>query len=196
MTDADIFEKYGCVLVQNFVDEETISVVSQYFENKLKRGEWLEGAEGPVTVSKLFYYADPLIEVILQKSKGAVEDVVCKELLPTYSYSRIYRAGEELKPHVDRPSCEVSATINVASMGSTSPIYMKYEDAEPQKYILNPGDAVIYKGCEVTHWRDPLENDQLNVQFMLHYVDKNGPNAVFEKDKRPAYGFDSVKRSQ
>jgi hypothetical protein len=196
MTDAEHFEKHGCVLVKNFIDEQTISVVSRYFENKIRRGEWQETFEGGDTTSRFAYYADPLVEVLLQESKMAVEDATGKELIPTYSYSRIYQPGEKLSPHVDRPACEISVTINVATKGEFSPVYTQYGQNDPEKHMLSPGDAVIYMGCDVMHWRQPLKDDQLNVQFMLHYVDKNGPNAEYAKDKRPAYGFDSNKRSQ
>jgi hypothetical protein len=196
MTDAEHFEKHGCVLVKNFIDEKTISVVSQYFENKIRRGEWTEVSDKGDPTSRFAYYADPLIEVLLQTSKEAVEDATGKELMPTYSYSRIYRSRERLAPHVDRPACEVSVTVNVATKGEFSPIYTQYGQNDPEKHVLIPGDAVIYMGCDVMHWRQPLREDQLNVQFMLHYVDKNGPNAGYAKDKRPAYGFDSDTRSQ
>lgn len=197
MTDPEYFEKHGCVLVKNFIDEQTITVVSQYFENKIRRGEWQETNERGVDfVSSYSYYADPLIEVLLQASKEAVEDATGKELIPTYSYSRIYQPGERLAPHIDRPACEVSVTVNVATKGEFSPIYTQYGQNDPEKHVLNPGDAVVYLGCDVMHWRQPLKDGQLNVQFMLHYVDKNGPKAEYAKDKRAAYGFDSVQRSK
>lgn len=194
MTDAEHFEKHGCVLVKNLVDEQTIAVVSQYFENKIRREEWKESLSGGDPTSKYAYYADPLIEVILTASKEAVEDATGKELIPTYSYSRIYQPGEKLSPHVDRPACEISVTVNVATKGEFSPIYTQYGQNDPEKHVLNPGDAVIYMGCDVMHWRQPLKDGQLNVQFMLHYVDKNGPNAEYAKDKRIDYGFGSDKR--
>ena len=107
---------------------------------------------------------------------------------------RVYQPGEELAPHVDRPSCEISVTVNVASKGTPSPIWMHYKDNEPHAYTLNPGDAVVYKGCEAKHWRKPFKADQLNVQFMLHYVDKNGPHAGRKFDARPNLGFPSDMR--
>lgn len=196
MTDAERFEKHGCVLVKNFVDEQTIAVVSQYFENKIRRQEWKEVSDRGDPTSRFAYYADPLVEVLLLASKEAVEDATGKELLPTYSYSRIYQAGEQLKPHTDRPSCEISVTVNVATKGEFSPIYTQYGQNDPEKHVLSPGDAVVYMGCDVMHWRQPLKDAQLNVQFMLHYVDKNGPYAEYAKDKRPAYGFNSDTRSK
>lgn len=195
MNSLDYFKTKGCVLVRDFIDAQTIAVVSNYFENKIKRGEWLESTARADPTSKFSYYADPLIEVLLLASKDAVAEAVGKELLPTYSYSRIYQQGEALLPHVDRPACEISVTVNVATKGDFSPIYTQYGDNDPEKHVLNPGDAVIYRGCDVMHWRQPLKEGQLNVQFMLHYVDKNGPNAEYVRDMRPAYGLpDESKR--
>jgi hypothetical protein len=194
MSSANVFEKNGCVRVNEFLDLHTVSIVSQYFENRIRRGEWVEGNEGVQAASKLFYYADPLIEALMLACKAGVEEVTGKELLPTYSYSRVYQPGEELVPHIDRPSCEVSVTVNIATMGEISPIYMQYGGNPVEEHLLNPGDAVVYKGCEARHWRNPLKDGQLNVQFMLHYVDKNGPNAEHVKDKRPAYGMISKTR--
>ena len=186
MTDTvEIFNRRGCVQVNQLIDHETISIISQYFENKIKRGEWKALNEDLVT--QFAYYADPLIEVLLLRCREAIEEVCGKELVPTYSYSRIYQPGEDLEPHIDRPACEVSVTVNVANTGEISPIYMQYADNPESKHLLNPGDAVIYKGCEARHWRFPMKESQLNVQFMLHYVDKNGPNAEYAKDTRPSY---------
>lgn len=195
MTEAEFFQSRGCIRVDNFVDEVTTRIVSQYLENKIRRGEWVEKTEGKNHVSRYWYYADPLIEVILQRSQSAVEVAVGLELIPTYSYARVYQPGERLSAHVDRPSCEISVTVNVASIGDVSPIYTQYKMNDPEKHILQPGDAVIYKGCEVSHWRQPLSEGQLNVQFMLHYVDKHGPNSEYALDKRPAYGMNTEHRN-
>lgn len=184
----NLFQQNGYVLAEGFIDERTILVLSKYFENRLRRGEWAFDPEFDPTTS-LAYYADPLVEVFLETGLPDVEELCELELLPTYSYARIYQKGEELKPHMDRPSCEISVTVNIASKGKPSPIYVEYGELQPKKYILKPGDAIIYKGCEVLHWRRPFQEDQINVQFMLHYVDKNGPNAEYVYDKRENLGF-------
>jgi alkylated DNA repair dioxygenase AlkB len=194
MTKPEQFEQYGCVLVEGFLDPLTIKTISMYMENKIRRNEWQKNEEDGTT--ELAYYGDPLIETVLQTSLPLVAETCGKELDPTYSYMRIYQPGEELGPHIDRRSCEISVTVNVASKGTPSPIWMHYKDKEPHAYTLNPGDAVVYKGCEAKHWRKPFEADQLNVQFMLHYVDKNGPYAERKFDTRPNLGFsDTTRRS-
>jgi hypothetical protein len=189
------FSSDGYVVIRDFIDKQTIATISQYFENKLKRGEWSENLnQEHVVVSRLGYYADPLIEIMLKQCQYAIEQHTGLLLEPTYSFSRVYQEGEELTPHIDRPSCEISATINVACTGDVWPIWMQYKDKDPVKCMLSPGDAVIYKGCEVTHWRRKLPKGQINAQFMLHYVAKNGPNAEYKFDKRESLALDQFTR--
>jgi hypothetical protein len=186
------FQSDGYTKVDGLVDAQTIKTISQYFENKIHRGEWAAKSEVVASdASKFGYYADPLIEVMLKQCSPAIEEHTGLKLEPTYSFSRVYQEGEELTPHTDRPSCEISATINVACTGDAWPIWMQYENNDPVKCLLNPGDAIVYKGCEVTHWRRKLPKGQINVQFMLHYVDKNGPYAEYKFDKRETLGLDS-----
>ena len=108
--------------------------------------------------------------------------------------SLIYQKGDELKPHVDRPACEISVTCHIATKGEPWPIYMKALGKEPVAHYFEPGDACIYRGCEVAHWRETTENTDFNVQMMLHYVDKNGPNAEYKFDKRSNLGLNSFSR--
>jgi len=189
-------DKLGYLKVVGLIDAQTIATVSQYFENKINRGEWKQKGIEDYDSSKLGYYADPLIEVLLKACLPVIEKETGLSLEPTYSFSRVYQEGEELKPHIDRPACEISVTVNVAcTMSEPWPIWMQYKNHDPVKCLLNPGDAVIYKGCESTHWRRPLEEGAINPQFMLHYVTKEGPNASHKFDKRPSLGLDESCRS-
>jgi hypothetical protein len=58
------------------------------------------------------------------------------------------------------------------------------------KIELNPGDLVIYQGCDVPHWRTPLTypDNIWQVQGFFHYVDANGPYVDWKFDQRPMVG--------
>jgi hypothetical protein len=187
------FESAGFVKVEEFFDLPTISLVSEYFENKIARGEIdIVPQSSPAFDSTgIGYYADPLAEVLLKKATPFVSETVGEKVTPTYSFFRVYRPGEKLAKHTDRKSCEVSVTINIASTGAENKIHMHAPNGAEASFLLSPGDAVIYKGCEVEHWREPLEEGQLVVQFMLHYVKERGAHASFILDKRPRLGAKS-----
>jgi hypothetical protein len=181
------FENTKYLLVRNFLEPQAAQTVSRYMEYAVNQG--LYTGNILTDCSKYSCYADPLMETILYNSQADVETLTGKKLYPTYSFSRVYVKGDELKPHVDRPSCEISVTCHVASVGAPWPIWMQAPGKEPVSFTLEPGDAVIYRGCDVTHWREKAINTDINAQFMLHYVDQNGPNASYKFDRRQALGI-------
>lgn len=120
-------------------------------------------------------YGDPVLESLLESLKPILEKATGKSLAPTYAYARIYRPGEVLRAHVDRPACEYSATLTLGMDSKNSwPIYVWENGGKINEVLLDVGDLVIYKGCEVTHWRNSFLG-QWQTQVFLHYVDINGP---------------------
>lgn len=111
-------------------------------------------------------YGDFISDLLLLKLKPLFEKYTGSELFPTYSYMRIYKRGDELKIHRDRPSCEVSGTLNLG--GNKWPIFFKEENKKEIKINLSHGDLAIYKGCELYHWREPFDNEYC-VQIFFHY---------------------------
>ena len=186
------FSATGYVYVERLIDAQTIQTVSHYLANKVARGDWRPEVgptkAGRTEATALFVYADPLVEVLLGATLHAVEEATGLTLLPTYSYARVYQTGEQLPKHIDREACEISVTINIASIGGISPLLVQHKDGQPRELLLNPGDALVYKGCEVEHWREPFSLGQTTVQIMLHYVDANGPYAEYIYDGRGKLG--------
>lgn len=181
-------------LENNFLDKDAVEVIRKYFDNKLCRKTWEHQRESNEDYennpSHFSEFSDPLIEIILEEKLTTVSEIVGKNLVPTYSYSRLYIGEDVLTPHTDRPSCEYSVTVNVANSGNPWPIWLKAPEKEAVCFTLLPGDAVVYKGCEVKHWRNPMIQSDTNAvaQFMLHYVDLDGPYAEYKFDKRPRLG--------
>ena len=104
-------------------------------------------------------------------------------MFPTYSYFRKYKRDDELRKHKDGPSCEISVSLYLEYEAATPwPLWIDGHEA-PAAVPLQPGDAMLYKGVECAHWREPFEGDHL-VQVFLHYVDQRGPYAEWKYDKR------------
>ena len=131
-------------------------------------------------------YADHVMETLLVKTLPVMKEKTGLDLLPTYSYARVYEKGSILEKHKDRPSCEVSTTINLG--GDLWSIYV-----EGIKIDLNPGDMLIYAGCELEHWREPFEGNICG-QVFLHYNHVDGPFAKTNLyDKRPLLGVPNIR---
>ena len=138
------------------------------------------------------HYSDIAMETLLEKLVEPMSKETGLTLIPTYSYARIYKKGDVLKRHKDRYSCEVSMTMNLG--GDPWPIYLEPSgetDKEGVKIDLEPGDALIYRGCEVEHWREAFEGENCG-QVFLHYNDASGENAEENRyDTRPFLGLPS-----
>jgi hypothetical protein len=180
------FQEKGYCVVKNVLSDELRDFVTQYALFDEMQDFNADGVQVPNAHAK---YADPAMEVILLHIQKIMQENTGLELFPTYSFHRVYRNGDELKTHKDRPSCEISATMCFNYSYDDSkyswPIYMEGFKAE-----LKPGDMVIYKGCDLLHWREPFdyEEDAWHVQGFFHYVDKNGPYSNFKFDRRDSIG--------
>ena len=137
-------------------------------------------------------YGDIALDTLMLKSLPLMEKETKLKLNPAYTYARIYKKGDELKRHKDRFSCEISTTINIG--GDPWPIYLEPSGDVNKKGIkvdLNPGDMLVYRGCDLEHWREKFKGEEC-VQAFLHYNDvktKGANQNIF--DKRPHLGLPS-----
>ena len=157
------------------------------------------------------HYADHVMETLLVKVLPIMAQETGLELIPTYSYARVYKKGDILYRHKDRPSCEISTTVHLG--GHQWPIFIDGSGAdnilsghEPTtivkpnapagtKVILDVGDMLVYSGCELEHWREPLEGE-VCAQVFLHYNHVNGPFAEKNRfDRRPMLGVPPLRNT-
>jgi hypothetical protein len=183
------FEQNGYKIIRNFLEPQFVEFIQHYFYIRISADDSkkLDG-QAPFSYS---FYSDPLVETILDSSCEVLSKISGIDLLPTYTYTRLYAKGEELLIHRDRESCQISATLSLGfpEGESINPIYFSrtksIEDAK--KIILNPGDLCLYRGCDIYHWRPPF-TQKWYLQAFLHYVDANGPHKDNLYDGRPTLG--------
>jgi hypothetical protein len=171
-------------LIKNFLTKEEILLLEKYcrIKHRINQSSFdLNQNDNGDT----YFYGDPLMESLMLNKLELMQKETGLELLPTYAFWRMYTLHADLKKHKDRPSCEISATVMIGSDKTKWPIYM-----DGAELNLEPGDAAIYLGCEVEHWREEFNGDW-QAQTFLHYVNKNGSYKDFVLDNRAAYGVDN-----
>lgn len=156
-------------------------------------------------------YSDTLMETMMHFLQPHIEKYTGLSLCPTYSYYRVYRPGMSLDRHKDRPSCEISTTVcfGFKYINNLDYKWGMYVDKDSRNTVgeygefksagnlgklvtQEPGDLIIYRGCDVEHWRDPFvaAPGSYHVQAFLHFIDKNGPHyPIHAYDKRPGLGY-------
>ena len=173
-------EQNNFLFVPNFISQERAQVLSQEFfilecDNKCTK-------DNQVPNSPAIYNFKPFLELLCQKT-NEVTSLIEEQVLPTYTYARIYKNGEILARHRDRPACEISLTVHIGGDADWG-ISIQKPLSEEITLNLNSGDAMLYLGCIADHWRDKPFSGQNYNQVFLHYVRSNGPCAWAYFDKK------------
>ena len=209
------FDKNGFLVLKDLYDpQELFHPVPEirgqlnYRSKKLDDVEYIE--EESQVEGSLARYWHPQYRKIHSDIRLKIEKQIGRKLYNTYYYDRFYFPGQELKKHTDRPACEISISVHISTnLEEYWPIFIKtpYVFAESQECTkvkklintgdivavnLNPGDGVLYKGCERPHWRDKMPGtfemmsggEELYYhQIFFHYVLQDGIRAHHAWDK-------------
>jgi len=201
----DFFKENGYLVIDGLLDPKDFFEIppkerGEYHYNYKKKPYFFHPIDSQVPESfsrhrhPKYKYAHSQIRIKLQKILG-------ENLYNTYCYDRFYFEGQDLKRHVDREQCEISLTFQISSNSKNNwPIsFIDYKGIE-HSVSINDGQAILYKGHEILHWRDPLKSrhsflrkslnklffkkdDTYHHQVFFHYVRENGEFAHF------AYSF-------
>ncbi len=177
-TKNEQFDKDGYFVIRNLWDPEELyhpvpNIRGQlnYYDNNLDNFTHCE-VENQVegSIARYWYPQYRNIHIGIRKK---LEEVIGRKLYNTYYYDRFYFPGQALTIHTDRDACEISVTMHISTNLPDDlkdwPIKIKTPDTytdknktsisipgEERSCILQPGDGVLYKGCERPHWRDPM----------------------------------------
>ena len=159
------FKKQNYLIIKNAVPKEIAEYSYHYL--LLKRAVFYKDD----TLRHFGNYGDPMIP----NSYCHYSDILMETL---------YKKGDELKKHKDRPSCAVSTTLNLG--GTLWPIYLEPLGKTAIKINLKQGDMLIYDGCLLEHWRKPFTGKTC-AQVFLHY--NTSDNETNKFDGRPMLGL-------
>ena len=210
------FKKNKYQVLRNAISKDLAAFCYKYLQISAKADHWMLNNGITHSGNKLIgnfhdrqvpnsyaKYSDRVMETLLVDTIKVMQKKTGLRLVPTYSYCRLYRTGNILKRHKDRPSCEISTTLNLGGdpwpilidpTGSDNVIdeYKNIHKPGAPKGVevnLKPGDMLIYSGCELEHWREPFQG-KLCGQVFLHYNHADGRFAKTNLyDKRPMLGI-------
>ena len=216
----DNFKKNKYTIIKKAISKELANFLCSYFLIKRDAVKYMYSKDLIIKHDLLGYWNDPqcpnvyvnygdfAMDTLLINLLSLMEEQTKLSLIPTYSFARIYEKGSILHRHKDRPSCEISTTLNLG--GDPWPIFIDptgedniynlrstekgeecdiLEDAHKGIEVnLNPGDMLIYRGYELEHWRKEFKGNEC-VQVFLHYNEMTGKFKDNLYDKRPMLGL-------
>jgi hypothetical protein len=168
------------IVLPGFISKEQTRTLAEEFQEYCKKFNPKDASDPALHLSSELNWV-PFIKILVAKIPE-VSNIVGEPVLPTYTYARWQTTGHELPRHRDRPSCEISLSVNLKKDKDWD-IWVQKPNGEEVNINLHPGDAVLYLGCQADHWRDKFEGAE-HVQLYLHYVRADGPKAWAFFDKQ------------
>lgn len=167
------------IFVPGFITQDKAYSLANQFQEYCKKFNTKDASDPAAHVNSELNWL-PFIRLLVKKIPE-VSRLVGEDVLPTYTYARWQTKGHQLPRHRDRPSCEISLSVNLKKDKDWY-IWIQKPTGEEVSINLNPGDAVLYLGCQADHWRNNFDGNE-HIQLFLHYVRADGPKswAFFDK---------------
>ncbi|MFN0024470.1 MAG: hypothetical protein ACKVS5_11295 [Parvularculaceae bacterium] len=121
-----------------------------------------------------------------------IAEIVGRRIVPSFSFVRVYMAGDRLLVHSDRKSCEYALSL---SLGYSDDIIWPLELGQKhydfadiadrpkeetfgsdayQTVMLAPGDALLYRGVNLRHGRMQPSPNRWSAHLFLFWVEADG----------------------
>jgi len=175
-------------IIKNFLPPELCKRMSDYMWQRYKDEKYYFDIQCKISPAFMNPFRNP------QKVyKEKLENILGISLWDTYNNARLYFKGEILEPHKDKDQCEIGSSITLGYSGNKPwPFFLySHEKHKMIKVDLDIGDVLIYKGFELLHWRNPLEDEWQTQAFWFYNTNDRHRDPLFPgiEDMQKTYEF-------
>jgi hypothetical protein len=181
LSEADYYQAAGKSLAENgyavlpaLLNPVQTGGIRHYYRALEKKGIIREDLQ---IEGRYAMHNEPLARYIHHQLQYLMNRLSPEKVKPSYCYLAVYTPGSILKRHTDRRQCawNISLVIDMEPELKRADAWPIYLDIAGQihEVKLGMGDAVIYRGTKIPHWRNRLpENQKVTVCF-LHFVEQD-----------------------
>ncbi len=174
-TTRDFFAREGFAELTNLLPPAHVAELGRYFQALAAEGfmalDLDRGCRRHVA------HNHPVANFWHDQLNERVTQLVGRRTKPSYSFVSIYVAGGDLKWHTDRPPCEYTVTLllDYAPLDeqARSRWALKVTGRDGRIHDLHQciGEALIFKGRELSHCREVLQAGHRSASVLFHFVD-------------------------
>jgi hypothetical protein len=172
---ASRFAKDGFVAMPPLVHPFHLGSLRSYYRRLLRTGGMTLGDNCSPT--RYVVYQESVAQFFHRQIAHAVSAVANMPVKPTFVYSVSYPGGADLEVHTDRAQCEYAVSLLVDYTPEPleqSPWPMRLNGLNGTRKIWQAlGDAVLYRGTRIPHWRDQLAASATSTSLLFYYVNEN-----------------------
>jgi hypothetical protein len=161
----------GYVPVGGLIHSFHLAALRRYYRQLIRRGKAGWDNECPLRYG---LHNDPVARFFHRHLAPLVTDIAGEVVKPSYVYVASYQSGARLRKHTDRQQCEFSITLCLdyapEPAGQTPwPLYLETRTGIVKVYQAL-GDALLYRGREIPHYRPRLPERSTSTSIFFHYV--------------------------
>jgi hypothetical protein len=178
----DQFARQGFAVIRQLLPPGQAAAVRRYWQQLAALDVIPDRGDGGARGGS---HGEPSSALFLYLLQPLVNQIIAAATKPAYSYAWLYKHGAALPPHRDRDACHCTVSVLVdyapAVDGPTPwPLGIHPRDnGAPIEIRQEVGDAVIFGGRDLTHFRPPFTAGTRSVSLLLHYVDRAFPGVMF-----------------
>lgn len=174
-------QKWGYAVLPKLIPAYQQASLRTYFreleaEGYFQRGDAQVQARNSV-------YNDAVCRYLQTQLTPIINLITPEPVKPSYALLAAYQPGAILRKHKDRHQCEWNLSL-VMDMDPEQeqeqawPIYIEQAN-QAHAVSLEIGDAVLYRGYDVDHWRNTLAANQRVTVAFFHFVNIDFEGSLF-----------------
>ena len=174
------FRRDGYVRLAGLLHPFHIDALRKHYRRLIRSGGMYHG-DGEST-DRYTAHNESVSRFFHRQLLPAVANIAGEPLKPSYTYVVSYQGGAELRPHVDREQCEFTLSVLLDyppehEHNHPWPLCIKTRrgTVEIKQQV---GEAVLFRGRRLIHFRPPLPAGYTSTSMLLHYVRKSFPGSL------------------
>jgi len=169
---ASIFGRNRYARVAGLLHDFHIDALRKYYRRLIRvGGMYLGDAQ---TARRYAYHNEPVTRFFHHQLTDTICQIGGERVKPSYAYTVSYRGGAELEKHTDREQCEFSLSLLIdyppeRELESPWPLCIE-SGTHTVEVTQKVGDAFLFCGRELPHFRRKLPEGFTSTSMLLHYV--------------------------
>lgn len=170
----EAIETCGYAVLWDLLPAGFVDAVRRHFRARIAAGQLALG--DPQVSRRYSAYDEPVCAWLHTLLTPLVARAIPHAIARSYAFLSAYVGGASLARHTDRPACEYTLSLTIdatpdASHAAAWPLCLESDaDEAVVKVLLAPGDALLFRGRRLPHYRDPLPKGCTSTSLLFHFV--------------------------
>ena len=178
------FRRHDYAIVRDLIHPLHMGALRRYYRALVAGGQLPRGDDQVAERYRL--QSEPVAMFFHPQLANLVSRIAGEPVKPSYLYFASYPPGSALPRHLDRLQCEFSISLLVDYDPDPDgpcgwPLFLEHPSL-PDGVVaadLGIGDAVLYRGRQLVHYRDPLPEGHQSTSVFFHYLRKDFVGDMF-----------------